>query len=306
MKTMTGLAAGVFWALDTVILGVALSMTPFMSGGQAVLLAPFAGAFVHDFSSCLWMFLYTGVRRQFKKVRRALRTRSGRVVILGALLGGPVGMTGYVFSIRYLGASYTAMLSALFPALGAVFSYLFLKERLRKMQLAGLLVSLSGMALLGYAAQGEKPENFALGLFCVFLCVMGWASEVVICAWGMRDPDVDNEQALLIRQTTSALFHGFVILNAVKGWELVFAAQKAAGVIALSALAGTVSYLCYYKTIRRMGPSKAMALNITYSAWAIILEAAMLRSMPEPKRVLCGILILGGALATSAQPGEKV
>ena len=35
---VTGLAAGVLWALDTVILGVALSMAPFISGEQALFL----------------------------------------------------------------------------------------------------------------------------------------------------------------------------------------------------------------------------------------------------------------------------
>ena len=148
MKTMTGLAAGFFWALDTVILGIALAMTPFMSVGQAVVLAPFASAFLHDFFSCLWMLLYTGIRHRYQKVWRALKTRSGKFIILGALLGGPVGMTGYVFAIRYLGASYTAMISALFPALGAVLSYIFLKERMQKLQLAGLGLSLCGMVLL--------------------------------------------------------------------------------------------------------------------------------------------------------------
>ena len=40
-RMITGLAAGIFWALDTVILGIALAMTPFVSTEQAVFLAPF-------------------------------------------------------------------------------------------------------------------------------------------------------------------------------------------------------------------------------------------------------------------------
>lgn len=310
MKTMTGLSAGIFWALDTVILGIALSGAEFAESRQAVFLAPFVSAFLHDFCSCIWMLLYTagklladrlGKKGRYKSVTGALKTRSGKYIVLGALCGGPVGMTGYVFAIRYLGASYTAMISALFPALGAVLAWIFLKERLNRVQLSGFACSILATVVLGYSAHGEKPENFALGFFCALLCVAGWAAEVVICAYGMRDPGVDNEQALMIRQTTSALFHGIVILNLVKGWDFarIVMSAKAGKVIALAALSGTVSYLCYYKTIRKMGPSKAMALNITYAAWAIVLELLLLQILPDWKKAVCGTVILIGSLVTA-------
>ena len=37
----SGIIAGVLWGLDTVILGIALAMTPFISTEQAIVLAPF-------------------------------------------------------------------------------------------------------------------------------------------------------------------------------------------------------------------------------------------------------------------------
>ncbi len=42
------------------------------------------------------------------------------------------------------------------------------------------------------------------------------------------------------------------------------------GVSVLAALFAAVSYLFYYKTIAKKGAAKAMALNITYTAWAMI------------------------------------
>lgn len=122
---ITGLMAGVFWAADTVILGIALTMAPFISTEEAVFLAPFVSTFLHDFCSALWMLLYTGIRKQFQGVRRALKTRSGKFILLGALLGGPVGMSGYVAAIHYMGAGYTSIVSSIFPAFGALFSSIF-------------------------------------------------------------------------------------------------------------------------------------------------------------------------------------
>ena len=146
---ITGLMAGVFWAADTVILGIALTMAPFISTEEAVFLAPFVSTFLHDFCSALWMLLYTGVRKQFQGVKRALKTRSGKFILLGALLGGPVGMSGYVAAIHYMGAGYTSIVSSIFPAFGALFSSIFLKEKMQGYQIAGLAVSLLGVCGFG-------------------------------------------------------------------------------------------------------------------------------------------------------------
>lgn len=301
MNITVGLGAGIFWALDTVILGIALSQGCFLDSRQAVFLAPFISTFLHDAFSCLWMLLYTGIRKQFRKVLRALKSRNGRVIILGAVFGGPVGMTGYVFSIRYLGASYTAMISALFPAFGALAAHFFLKERLKKSQTAGMAVSVCGLLLLGFSPQSGHLESFAVGLACAMLCIFGWVSEVIICAYGMRSSEVDNEQALMIRQAASALVHGAVIMNVLSAWPFIaeHVTAGAMGIVFLAAACGTVSYLCYYRTIRVMGPSKGMALNVTYSAWAIIFEFLILGNKPGMLKVLSGLLILSGALLTA-------
>ena len=71
-------------------------------------------------------------------------------------------------------------------------------------QFVALLAALAGIIVMGYVSSGESElGNPILGLFGALLCVLGWGSEAVICAWGMRDDAVDNETALQIRETTS-------------------------------------------------------------------------------------------------------
>lgn len=74
---LIGLAGGALWALDTVILGMALALPVFTGDPRAAILAPFASTFLHDLCSSLWMLGYTGLRRQYKAVWQALRTRGG-------------------------------------------------------------------------------------------------------------------------------------------------------------------------------------------------------------------------------------
>lgn len=69
--------------------------------------------------------------------------------------------------------------------------------------------------------------------------------------------------------------------------------------IALAALFGTVSYLMYYKAIARIGAAKSMALNITYSAWAIPFSLLLLGTMPDLRGVVCAVVIIVGAIAAA-------
>lgn len=302
-----GLFSGILWGLDTVVLGIALSMSPYIGTAEAIAFAAIASSFLHDAGCAIWLMIYMGAKRRLRDTLAALKTRSGKVVILGALLGGPIGMTGYVIAINNIGAAYTAIISAFYPALGAFLSFVLLKEKMDKKQIAALVVALVGVMAMGYISAGD-PEmgNATLGLVGAVLAVIGWGSEAVLCAWGMRDDAVDNETALQIRETTSALVYGIVVLPLFGAWGFTASAvpSLATGVIALSALAGTASYLFYYKGISLIGAAKAMALNISYSAWAVVFGFVLQGTVPTPATVFFCVLILAGTVLAASDWNE--
>lgn len=302
-----GLFSGILWGLDTVVLGIALSMSPYIGTAEAIAFAAIASSFLHDACSAIWLILYMGAKRRLKDTLAALKTRSGKVVMLGALLGGPIGMTGYVIAINNIGAAYTAIISAFYPALGAFLSFVLLKERMDAKQIAALVAALVGVMAMGYISAGDSEMgNATLGLIGAVLAVVGWGSEAVLCAWGMRDDAVDNETALQIRETTSALVYGIVVLPLFGAWGFAASAAPslATGVIALSALAGTASYLFYYKGISVIGAAKAMALNISYSAWAVVFGFVLQGVVPTPAMVFFCVLILAGTVLAASDWNE--
>ncbi len=296
-----GIIAGITWALETIILGIALNMTPFLSTEQAIFLAPFVSTFIHDFFSALWAALYNGVRGNLKNVWKAFRTKSGKFVMLAAVIGGPIGMTGYVLAINYMGASIGAVASAIFPAIGAILAYFFLKEKMQWYRWIFLAATLLGVYGLSYSPDLDI-KNFWLGVVGALMCAFGWGIEAVIVAKGLQDPEVKDEYALQIRQTTSALVYGAVLLPILKGWGFtVKLFTSGTGwlipVIVIAAFFATLSYLCYYKAIARIGATKAMVLNITYVAWAMIFTVViqLLRSQPielNAATILCALVVL--------------
>ena len=302
---LAGIIAGMTWAIETIIIGIALAMTPFVSTEQAVFLAPFVSTFIHDAFSAVWACFYNGVRGNLPSVIKALKTRSGRFVALAAVIGGPVGMTGYVLSVANMGASIGAVASAIFPAIGAVLAYFFLKEKMQWYRWVFLMLSLLGVYGLSYRPE-ISIKNFALGFVGTLMCAFGWGIEAVIIAKCVQDDAVTDEIALQIRQTTSAIVYGVILLPILKGWGFTVSLFSGTGklipTIAIAALFATVSYLFYYKAISQIGASKAMALNVSYSAWAVVISIVFLgnRSLLNPLTILCTLaVIVFGILAAA-------
>lgn len=302
-----GLLSGVLWGLDTVILGIGLAMSPYIGSAEALAFASIAASFLHDAFCAGWLFMYMAAKRRLGETWRALRTRSGVVVVAGALLGGPIGMSGYVIAIANLGAAYTAIISAFYPAFGALLSYLILKEHMGKGQMVALFFGLLGVMGMGLLSAGDSQVvNAPLGLLGAAMTVVGWGSEAVLCAWGMKDDSVDNETALQIRETTSALVYGIAALPAMGGWAFTIEAAPsfATCFIALAGLTGAVSYLSYYKGISDIGASRAMALNISYSAWSVLFGFLLLGSVPSFATVVCCVVILVGTILSACDWSE--
>ena len=293
-----GILAGITWALETLILGIALAMSPFVTTEQAVILAPFVSTFIHDAFSAVFTCVYNGIRGNLSNVVKALKTRSGKFVILAAVIGGPVGMTGYVLSINNMGASIGAVASAIFPAIGAVLAYFFLKEKMQWYRWVLLMFTLLGVYGLSYSPE-LNIRNFWLGFAGTLMCAFGWGIEAVILAKSMQDPEVTDEIALQIRQTTSAVVYAVVIVPFMKGWGFTVALFTGGTgwlipTIAFAALFATVSYLFYYRAIAQIGASKAMALNVSYAAWAVVFTVLLLRdtSVLNPVTIICGLVVL--------------
>lgn len=300
-----GILSGILWALDTTILSIALSLAPFSDNtAQTIAFAAITSSALHDVLCAFWMALYMGLKGRLREILSAVRTKSGKVVLLGALLGGPIGMTGYVIAINNIGPAYTAIISAFYPTFGTLLAVLLLKERLSVLRLISLgvaLLAIIGMSLDALDIKGGTG-NAELGVLCALLCVIGWGSEAVLCACGMRDAAIDNEIALQIRETTSGIVYALVVLPAFGAYSFLTTVvpTSANTTLACAALAGTASYLFYYKAIAKIGAAKGMALNISYSAWSVFLGFILLDQTPTALEVVyCLVIIVSTVLAAT-------
>jgi drug/metabolite transporter (DMT)-like permease len=298
--TSYGLTSGLFWAIDTILIGLVLSLGSFTSTEQIIFVAPLLATFLHDFTSVFWMMILLRSKGELGEAFSKIRTRDGRFVMLAALLGGPIGMTFYVLAVQYIGPSYTASISSVYPAVGAFFGFLILRDRLSGKNWMGLLLSITCIFLLSYSSDLLNNSISSMGLIFALICVFGWGMESVIVAYGMKDENVKPEHALLIRQLTSSVIFGFIIIPVFASYSLTIeiAMSNVIWLIAGVSFFGTLSYVYYYKGIALVGPVRAMALNISYAAFAIILDVMFFDTEFSFKSFLFALLIIAGAVLT--------
>lgn len=300
------LISGITWGVDTVLIGIILSRTPFIDSAKALVLSPFVSTFMHDLFSALWVSIFHLLKGEFGKVLKAFKTRSGLFIVLGALLGGPLGMTCYMLSVKYIGAAYAASITSIYPAIGALFAFLFLKEKHEKRVWIGIALSIIGVIILGYqSSEVAVNGKFFLGTIFALGTVMGWGLESVVCAYGMKE-DVTAEHALNIRQLTSGIFYGIVILPLIKGHFLTGLVLKTPTTlwIMLTALVGTASYLFYYRAISMIGAARSTGMNITYAIWAIIIQVLFLGTKASYQLIVGCMITFMGTLLVAGNPKD--
>lgn len=302
--TSNGVMSAILWALDTILIATLLSSIQAGATKKIIFIAPFISAFLHDLCSSMWMIIYMCITKRIKGVFKTIKTKGFKFVVLGALLGGPIGMSGYLLAVNNIGPSYAATISSTYPAIGALFAAIILKERFGKKEFIGLTAIILGVALLGFSKTGNL-KSF-LGFLFAILSVIGWGLECVVCAYGMKGDEISPREALQIRQFISALFYGIIIMPSLNGFNVIKNnfSNNFLIIIIIAALFATASYVFYYSAIHKIGATKAMGLNITYVVWAMVFEKIFLGNSITVKMIICAIMIMVGSFIVVKEPNE--
>lgn len=306
---LIGSLSGASWGLNTVIIGFILSFSLFLPYSNSLFISALVMAFLHDLFSSGWLLINLVRNRKIKEIIKPFKSKVGIFLIVGSILGGPVGMAGYLLGVKYIGPSYASSFSALYPALGTVLSAIILKEKINIRMKIGVIITGVGIFLLSYAPIDISVyPNYILGIIFSSFCVFGWAIECVIASYSMRYGEVDSSVAICLRQITSCVFYGSIIIPFINGYKLVgdIFSSKIVLLVIFTALIGSLSYLFWYKAIDMIGAPRGMSLNITYIVWTIIFEKIFFRTNLDIKFIIASLIILMGIILIAGNPREML
>ncbi|WP_320174029.1 DMT family transporter [Maridesulfovibrio sp.] len=300
------LLSGITWGFDGVVLALAFGIAAFADESHW-LLAPLTVAGLHDSFSAFWLLIYNVITGRMKELGRTLRSKPARLVMLGAVFGGPVAMSCYFLGAKFAGAAYVMPITALYPAVASVFASIFLKERICKRAWIGLVMCIVGGIVIGYTPpEGAVGSEFYLGIMLALIATFGWGVEGVLATSSMDflDPAV----ALNVRQLTSTIVFLTVVLPLAGGWDLIIPAltSNLHWVFPVAAFAGALSYLCWYRSMNMTGVSRAMAINITYSLWGIFFSAIFTEIEITVSLLIGAAIITIGMIMVVGNPKDMV
>lgn len=296
----TGLISGLTYGIYTTLVLVAGYYEPLFSA-VGLLAGPFVTAGLNDLFAGIWLTIYNAKSGRLSEIGRSLNTFPGKMVLVGALLGGPLANGAYLVGLALAGA-YAIPISATCALFGAIFSWIFLKQKPTKRVVAGMVICVIGAIVINWVKPEGSP-NFTLGIICALIAAISWGLEGMISSYGgaMLDTDV----AVNIRDLFAGIVD-LVIIVPIIGALPLLGGTLSAGMptlwLALSGLSAAVSFLCWYKSNATVGCAIGMSLNVTYAFWGVLFCVLFLGQELTATIVAGSMIIVFGAILVTMNP----
>ncbi len=269
------------------------------------------GAAVNDICSAVWSLIYAAIIGRLGDFTRSINTKPGRILILAAIIGGPLASTAYVIGLQMAG-SIIVPIAALNAAIGAIIGRIIYKQKLSGGMILGIVICFTAAVIIGLFGYGIPKDGLAgifgnmsgeavIGIIAAFCAALGWGIEGAV--GGYACCMVDTEIAICIRQCTSGIVNAVILCSLLamiggdgigSGLVLVGHALADGPSIWMFIVAGIFaswSFKFWYKGASMCGAALGMGCNGTYAFWG-----------PLYCLVVCGF-IFGGEGWNIAWPG---
>ena len=137
------------------------------------------GAAVNDICSAVWTLIYAAIIGRLGDFGRSLKTKPGRILIVAAIIGGPIASTAYVVGLQMAG-SIIVPIAALNAAIGAIIGRMIFKQPLTKGMVGGIAICFAAAVLIGSTGM-SFGEGFSgemlLGMIAALCAALGWGIE---------------------------------------------------------------------------------------------------------------------------------
>ncbi len=245
-------------------------------------------------------FALPHLRRQWPLLRRAWKP----VVVLGLLGVGTYNTFAYI-ALQYTPATNVVLLNSVIPVATISLAALFLKQRLRRVQWAGVLLSLFGVAAI--VSRGDfialAGMRLNVGDLWMLGAIFAWAVYTLGLQWR---PEGIHPMLLL----AAFVVVGLLALAPAYAWEIAQGRLILVNSGALAAIAytgvfpGFIGYIFYNRAVGEVGASKASLFIHLMPVFGTLLAALFLAEIPRPYHYAGIALIISGIyLTTAAAPG---
>ncbi|MGD9711665.1 MAG: DMT family transporter [Thermomicrobiales bacterium] len=203
-------------------------------------------------------------------------------------------------SLRYTSASRGAIILATMPLWSALLARRFRGERLRSMQIAGVLCSFAGV-LVVFAESALEPSGgtsaIVGNLLMLATALVGGLHAV------LAKPIMSLHKPLLVTAWSmlagAALLAIPAVLDGVPGQVTDASTKTLMLVLYLGSLGGAIAFWLFAETLKRLGPTQALVYVNINPVVATLLASVFLDDMLSPTFGLGFLLVIAGLLMTN-------
>ena len=196
----------------------------------------------------------------------------------------------FSFAARHIPASYSVILNSASPLFGAIFSAMWLGDKLTLSRSLGLVVGAAGVFFVANVKPAEVDSYFLLSILaCLLATVCYGFTATYIKRFGKDAPPRGIAGA---SQFSAAL----VLLPVVPfSWpQATVTPTIVLNVLGLALLCSAVAYLLYYRLIANVGPTKALTVTFLMPAFGMLWGALFLGEKITLPMIAGTLLILIG------------
>ncbi|RZI43411.1 EamA/RhaT family transporter [Herbaspirillum sp. HC18] len=174
----------------------------------------------------------------------------------------------FSFAALYLPAAYSAVLNATAPLFGAVFSVIWLAERLTMQRLAGLMLGMAGVAILVGAGSLALDAPTLVAVAACLVAAAGYAGSSIIVKKTGRPGGIPP-----IAMAAGSLVLGSVIMLPTMPFSMPQAMPSPvalACIAALALLSSSVAQALFIPLIVKVGPTRAMTASFLIPLFSML------------------------------------
>jgi drug/metabolite transporter (DMT)-like permease len=224
----------------------------------------------------------------------ALRDHWLAILILG-LVNTAIPFCLFSYSTVLLGAGYASIINATAPMFGALVAFLWLKDNLSYLAVAGLFVGLLGVATLSLSRNSNFNEMQLLPLFAALLATFFYG--VAACYAKQRLSGVNS----LAIATGSQCFSALLLAPlSVVYWPQTNPSLSAWLQLAVLGIVGTgFAYILYFRLIANVGAAKAITVAYLVPVFGVLWGMVFLDEILTAGMLSGATLILIGVSMTT-------
>ena len=235
---------------------------------------------------------------------RELMGRSKQFLILGAI-NSAIPFSLFAFAAKLQTAGLSSVLNSTAPLFGALVAYLWLSERLRVLQMVGLVIGFCGVVILATSKSTLDGHLIAIAAGLMAALLYGIAAHYSKRSLKGCPP---------LAVASGSLIWASLILVPTMPWALREqwpSLREWVCAVTLGIMCTGIAYMLYFRMIENYGAARSMAVGYLIPIFGVIWGTVFL-SEPLTLRMLCGgAVVLAGTIlvtrtVTSVKPAVAI